>query len=173
MPLPRDYSEENCALARALEIVGERWTLLIVRDAMYGVTRFSDFADHLGIARPILARRLAALVEEGLMTRTDGRGRSLKYELTDKGLALWPTLRALIGWGDDFYSPDGVRRYFLHATDQGRVDAVSVCSSCHEIVPVEDIVVTTGPGLRNIPPKGDPISKKLREPRRLVETLTI
>jgi DNA-binding HxlR family transcriptional regulator len=70
MALPREYAGEDCPLARSLEIIGERWTLLIIRDAFYGVRRFSDFRDHLGIPRAVLAERLGLLVEHGILERS-------------------------------------------------------------------------------------------------------
>ena len=73
MALPRTYAGENCAVARSLEVIGERWTLLIVRDAFYGVCRFSDFRDHLGIPRAVLAERLNLLVEHEILARTAPR----------------------------------------------------------------------------------------------------
>ena len=77
MALPREYTGENCSIARALEVVGERWTLLIVRDAFYGVSRFSDFRDHLRIPRAVLAERLSLLVEHDILTRvTAASGRA-------------------------------------------------------------------------------------------------
>src|ERR1700749_74016 len=78
--LPREYPAESCPIARSLEIVGERWTLLIVRDAFYGVRRFSDFHAHLGTPKAVLAERLASLVEEGVLAKEAG-----EYRLTDKG----------------------------------------------------------------------------------------
>src|ERR1700754_3218714 len=108
MPLPNDYAaQRNCSISRALEIVGERWTLLIVRDAFYGVRRFGEFVAQLGIPRAGLAARLRALVEEGILDRVPGSGpgRRDEYELTVKGVELWPVLRELMAWGDEFYAP--------------------------------------------------------------------
>src|SRR5689334_13383651 len=96
MALPSTYADGNCSLARALEIVGERWTLLIVRDAFYGVRRFGDFATQLDIPRASLATRLKSLVEEGVLARDED---AKEYRLTPKGIALWPAVRALMAWG--------------------------------------------------------------------------
>src|ERR1700760_3685772 len=102
MPLPSSYADRNCSLARTLEVVGERWTLLIVRDAFYGVSRFGDFVTQLGIPRAILTSRLKSLTAQGVLTREpDGVG-GVDYRLTPKGIALWPAIRALMGWGDEF-----------------------------------------------------------------------
>jgi DNA-binding HxlR family transcriptional regulator len=120
MALPNDYSAQACSLARTLEIVGERWTLLIVRDAFWGVRRFADFVDHLGLPRAVLTTRLKALTNAGVLTRVPGE-RHLEYELTDKGKALWPVVLSLLSWGDDFYAQDGPRRLFEHVADGGRI----------------------------------------------------
>ena len=100
MALPREYAGQACSIAKALEIVGERWTLLIVRDAAYGVRRFSDFVTHLDIPRRVLTERLKFLVEEGILEKQPAGGRE-EYALTDKGLALVPVIRALAAWGDE------------------------------------------------------------------------
>src|SRR5881628_6180 len=99
--LGKDYERQDCAIARALEVIGERWTLLIVRDAFYGVRRFNDLQAHLDIPKAVLADRLRGLVEDGILERRpdpDHAGRHL-YELTPAGLDLWPVLRALLAWG--------------------------------------------------------------------------
>ena len=94
MALPREYSGQACSIAKALEIVGERWTLLIVRDACFGVRRFSEFVAHLDIPRAVLTDRLAFLVTEGILERSPAGGRD-EYVLTAKGETLFPVLRAL------------------------------------------------------------------------------
>src|SRR6201996_7486183 len=96
MALPKDYTGEGCSLARALEVVGERWTLLIVRDAFFGVRRFSDFAAHLDIPRAVLTHRLAALVGAGVLAAAPGPHGHDEYSLTAKGLDLWPVVRSLL-----------------------------------------------------------------------------
>src|SRR3954447_25595170 len=99
--LGNDYRRQDCALARALETVGERWTLLIVRDAFHGVQRFSDFQAHLDIPKAVLSDRLAGLVEDGVLDRLpdpEHAGRRL-YRLTPAGRELWPALHALLVWG--------------------------------------------------------------------------
>lgn len=92
----------NCSIARALDIVGERWSLLVLRDAFAGVTRFEDFQANLGVARNVLAARLKTLVKQGVLARrkySDGPPR-FEYRLTEKGLDLHPILIALMAWGD-------------------------------------------------------------------------
>jgi DNA-binding HxlR family transcriptional regulator len=103
MPGKTDLSRLNCSLARALGAVGDWWTLLIVRDAMFGVKRFSDFQQSLGIARNILSSRLERLIEAEILERQGTEARPL-YALTAKGRALLPTLVALMQWGDEWES---------------------------------------------------------------------
>src|SRR6478672_8746618 len=112
MPLGTDYARQDCSLARSLEVVGERWTLLILRDCFFGVRRFSDFETHLDISKAVLTQRLAALVEEGLLERTDGTGHR-HYTLTEDALELWPAIFALATWGERRRSPRGPRRLFV------------------------------------------------------------
>ncbi len=98
------YELMNCSIASALDIVGEPWTLLIVRDAFYGVRRFDDFQENLGIARNVLTARLKKLVETGVFRKTAYRQRPLRHEyrLTEKGAALFPVIVGLKQWGDRF-----------------------------------------------------------------------
>ena len=119
MPLGSDYAGQSCSLARCLEIVGERWTLLIVRDLFFGVRRFSDLQRHLDIPRAVLSARLAALVDAGLVERDP-------YRLTERGADLWPAVHALMQWGERHTSPGGPRRVFVHARvrDRDRPDGL-------------------------------------------------
>ena len=98
------YEQMNCSIASALDVVGEPWTLLIVRDAFYGVRRFDDFQENLGIARNVLTARLKKLVEAGIFRKTAYRQRPLRHEyrLTDKGAALFTVIVGLKQWGDRF-----------------------------------------------------------------------
>src|ERR1700759_3823190 len=100
MPLGKDYAGQQCSLARALEVVGERWTLLILRDAFFGVRRFGDFVAHLGVPRAVLTERLEALREAGILAETRGGHGYGEYVLTDKGVGLWPVVRDVLSWGD-------------------------------------------------------------------------
>ena len=110
--LGRDYEGQNCSVARTLELVGERWTLLVVRDAFLGRSRFEEFQESLGIARNILTDRLAKLVEHGIFERVRYQERPDRYEyrLTPKGRDLRLTLAALMQWGDQYVSPTPPRR---------------------------------------------------------------
>jgi DNA-binding HxlR family transcriptional regulator len=171
MTLPKDYADERCSLARALEVVGERWTLLIVRDAFFGVRRFGDFVTHLDIPRAVLTSRLAALVEAGVLAPEPGPHGHDEYALTGKGRDLWPVVRSLLAWGDEHYSDIGPRRVFRHAADDGAVGPDGVSAQCGGVVDSADLVVAPGPGLAAIPAKEDPVSVALNTPHRLLEPL--
>jgi DNA-binding HxlR family transcriptional regulator len=104
--LNRDYEGQNCSIARALEVVGERWTLLIIRDVLLGLRRFDQLQESLGIARNVLTDRLNRLVDEGVLERVlySERPERYEYQLTKKGLDLQIALTALRQWGDDYLS---------------------------------------------------------------------
>src|SRR5687767_5629639 len=129
------YPSLSCSIARALEVVGERWSLLIVRDAMRGVTRFEDFQRSLGLARNVLTARLEHLVSEGVLARTPygPKGSRSEYELTQKGRELMVVVVGLNNWGDRHYPhPDGPPRKFQHADCGGPVVADLVCGEHSE-----------------------------------------
>ncbi len=170
MALPKEYATQGCSLSRSLEVVGERWTLLIVRDAFYGVHRFGDFADHLGIPRAVLAERLKELVERGVLTKTDeGHGRT-SYGLAPAGLELWPIIYGLIRWGDKNLAGDGAPRLFEHAEDGGRLGADLTCETCHRHIDVTDIQAVPGPGVAKIG-EPDAVHAALATPHRLLTPL--
>ncbi|MET8611076.1 winged helix-turn-helix transcriptional regulator [Streptomyces misionensis] len=171
MTLPSTYPERNCSLARALEVIGERWTLLIVRDAFYGVRRFGDFATQLGIPRAVLTNRLKLLVREGVLARDDDGAGVVEYRLTDKGTALWPVVRTMMAWGDAFYSPAGVKRALRHDRDGGRLDGEGRCQECGAVAPVPEIRIEPGPGFDPSKSPTDSVSALLNAPRRLLEPL--
>ena len=167
--LGKDYEGQDCALARALEVVGERWTLLIVRDAFYGVRRFNDFQAHLDIPKAVLSDRLAGLVYEEILERRpdpEHAGRHL-YELTAAGRDLWPVLAALLGWGGRHRQTNS--RVFRHAACDTRLDEAGRCERCGLTPPPEDIVTERrrGRGRR----RRDPVSLALRGRHRLLEPL--
>ena len=121
----RDYDGQNCSIARALEVVGERWTLLIVRDAFVGVRRFEEFQESLGIARNVLTDRLNRLVDEAILERVPYSERRFEYLLTKKGRDLNIALAGLRQWGDKYVSekpPTVLRR----KSDKKRVIAALV-----------------------------------------------
>jgi DNA-binding HxlR family transcriptional regulator len=147
--LGKTYDDQVCSIARALDVVGERWSLLIVRDALFaGVTRFGDFQHNLGVATNILASRLDAFVTAGIMERRPyaERPEQHEYVLTDKGRDLGPALMALTAWGDRWSSPDGPPILYQHATCGGPVHQEVTCARCGP-VGVAEVTVRPGPGM--------------------------
>ena len=145
--LPNDYEGQNCSIARALEVVGERWTLLIIRDVFLGIRRFDDIQRDLGVARNILQARLTRLVEEGILVKRPYHQRPLRceYRLTEKGADLWPVLVALLQWGDR-YALEGERPMVLqHRGCGGELDDRRRCVACGADVSVtEAVAIRTG-----------------------------
>ena len=171
MALPRTYDGQNCAIARSLEIIGERWTLLIVRDAFYGVTRFVDFRDHLDIPRAVLAERLALLVEHEVLTRVAGTSGRDEYALTAKGRRLWPVVWSLSTWGNAFYVQDGERRLTTHAACDTPIAADASCPNCRIVPDVAELILQPRPveeGRRT-----DPVSVVLEQPHRMLEPIAV
>jgi DNA-binding HxlR family transcriptional regulator len=131
--LRRDYEGQNCSIARALEVVGERWTLLIIREALLGVHRFDELQADLGIARNVLQARLERLIEHGILERRRYQDHPPRhdYYLTEKGLDLWPTIVALMHWGDAYASPaEGPPVVLEHRDCGGSVDGHRTCTTC-------------------------------------------
>lgn len=142
--LGKTYDSQVCSIARSLELVGERWSLLIIRDALFaGVTRFGDFQHNLGIATNVLTSRLESFVASGIMEREG----SAEYLLTTKGRALAVALIALTEWGDNWASPVEPPILYRHtACEDGAMHAVVSCDACG-IVPAEEIAIRIGPGM--------------------------
>jgi DNA-binding HxlR family transcriptional regulator len=131
--LGRTYEREVCSAARALEIAGERWSLLILRNAAFaGMTRFTEFQKSLDIAPNVLATRLAHFVEEGLMSTSGEPGGHQRYHLTTKGLDFTPVIIALTQWGDRWAAPDGPPIAYEHEGCGGRVRLEPSCRRCGE-----------------------------------------
>jgi DNA-binding HxlR family transcriptional regulator len=145
--LRRDYAGQNCSIARALEVVGERWTLLIVRDVFLGVRRFDQLQGSLGIARNVLTDRLNRLVEEGILERVPYREGSQRreYRLTDKGRELNIALTGLRQWGDKYLS-EKPPRLLRRKTDKRPVVAALVPKGAPVLRP-EEVETVPGPGL--------------------------
>lgn len=159
--LGKTYDGQVCSIARALEAVGERWSLLVVRDALFAhVTRFSDFQHNLGVATNVLTARLDSLVGAGLMVRHrySERPEQFEYLLTEKGRDLAPALIALTAWGDRWASPSGPPVLYEHRSCRGPIRQEIVCVRCGEIHR-DDVVVRPGPGM-----PADYLAK--RRPRR-------
>jgi DNA-binding HxlR family transcriptional regulator len=147
------YSAENCSVKRTLDIVGEKWTLLVLREAFYGARRFDEFQRRLGCARNLLAERLASLVAAGLLSREayrepKQRERS-EYRLTDKGLDLLPAVIALMHWGDTWEAdPAGPPVVVAHRSCHQPVELVLRCSSHKRPLTARETEALPGPGAR-------------------------
>jgi len=147
--LGSDYATQTCSIARALEAVGERWTLLIVRELLLRPSRFTDLLRRLGISRNILISRLTKLVDlEIVHTVNYAHNRDWNtYELTDKGKDLFPIISALMAWGDRYAAPNGPPAIFEHSCGHP-VGHRLVCQTCDQPVSAETIHAVVGPGYR-------------------------
>ncbi|UGT63500.1 winged helix-turn-helix transcriptional regulator [Nocardia asteroides] len=145
------FADMNCSLAQCLEVVGEWWTLLIVRDALLGVTRFDDFRSRLGIARNVLTQRLEHLVEHGILAREPYQENPVRhdYRLTEKGRALWLVVTAMRQWGDEWAAADGPPIQLRHKTCGHLMTVEPVCSECGEPVRRGELRALLGPGARD------------------------
>ena len=149
--LQRDYPGQVCSIARALEVVGERWTLLILRDVMLGMQRFEEFQADLGIATNVLTNRLKRLSDEQLLERVpdpERPGRP-KYVLTEKGAQLGPALILIMKWGDRHYpEPAGPPRLALHLGCGGDVGPDLRCERCGRSLQPGEFDLPPGPGAK-------------------------
>ncbi len=131
-------------MARTLEVIGERWTALIVRDALLGISRFDDFHASLGVPTNTLTKRLASLVAHGILVRSNG-----EYALTAAGRDLEPVIRSLLAWGDQYRAPNGPPRLVHHRPCGTELDPLALfCTTCDLTVPARDIELRAGPGSR-------------------------
>ncbi len=148
--LGRTYDDQVCSIARTLEVLGERWTLLIVRDALLGIRRFDDFQDSLGVARNVLTDRLGRLVDAGVLERVPYQQRPLRheYQLTPMGRELVVPVVGLMHWGDRHLAgAAGPPRLTRHRDCGGTVDATLACTTCDRPIPPAELDVVPGPGL--------------------------
>jgi DNA-binding HxlR family transcriptional regulator len=161
--------QQGCSIAGALEVVGDRWTLLILRDALLGVRRFNDFQLHLDVPRAVLAERLGRLVEDGIFqTEPDPQhaGRRL-YRLTAAGEELWPVLYALLTWGERHRRPNNLT--YHHAACGTRLDAHATCPTCNVTPSPREVVAKPRRGAHER--RHDPVGLALRKPRRLLQPI--
>src|SRR5229473_972378 len=144
----KSFADMHCSIAQCLEVVGEWWSMLIVRDAFLGISRFDDFASRLGISRNVLNQRLARLVEEGVLERVPYQQRPTRwdYRLTDKGRDLWPVVTAMRQWGDRWAAPGGPPVKMRHTACGRVVKAMTVCSHCGEPLDARSVTAVPGPG---------------------------
>jgi len=145
-----DLSGQPCSIARTVAVIGDRWTLMILRDCFMGVRRFEAFQARLGISRTITAERLKRLVDEGVLARVPYQQRPTRYEyrLTEKGLALHPVLMAIVAWGDRYYAGEaGPPLLHRHKVCGHDFSPVQTCSECGEPVGARDVELHPGPGM--------------------------
>jgi DNA-binding HxlR family transcriptional regulator len=138
----KSFSEMDCSVAQCLEVVGEWWSMLVVRDVFLGATRFDDLQKSLGISRNILQQRLARLVDAGVLEKVPYCEHPLRFEyrLTEKGRDLWPVLTAMRQWGDHYAAPNGPPVRLRHKGCGAITEPVTVCGSCGEAVGCRDFV---------------------------------
>jgi DNA-binding HxlR family transcriptional regulator len=149
MPLHRGYQNMDCSVADTLEVVGERWTLLIIRELLLGAHRFDEMQRDLGIARNVLQTRLEDLVDQGLISRTPYQSNPPRYDyrLTQAGLALWPTIVTLMQWGDrNRPHSDGPPVLLSHRECGGALDDHLCCERCGARLGPRDVWAEAGPG---------------------------
>ena len=148
-----DLAEQQCSIARPATLLGDRWTLVILRQAFSRTRRFDEFQSQLGISRSLLSDRLGKLVEAGILRREpykdEVRTRD-EYRLTEKGIDLYPVLMALREWGDKYMADDGAPIEVHHRDCGGELHTSLTCERCGEEATARDAEVTPGPGLRAV-----------------------
>lgn len=158
-------ADQPCSMARTLAVVGDRWTLMILRDAFLKVRRFDDFQKSLGLARRVLSERLALLVGEGVLEKRPYQDRPMRHEyrLTDKGLDLYPAVLSLVHWGDKYYAGDaGPPILHHHKTCGHDFHSVLTCSECGKKVKPKQ--VTARANLTAHVDDGAPLVRRLPTP---------
>ena len=151
-----DLAQEPCSVARTVAVIGDRWTLMVLRDCFLGVRRFEDFQARLGISRTITAERLKGLVGEGVLRKVRYQDNPLRFEyrLTDKGHDLYPVIMAVVSFGDRHYAgpegQEGAGPPLLHRHKACGCDfhPVTTCSECHAPLVARDVETRAGPGAR-------------------------
>jgi DNA-binding HxlR family transcriptional regulator len=149
----REQSADNCSVARTLAVIGEKWTILVLREVFNGLRRFDEIQDHLGIPRPILSDRLRRLVDEGVLTRSEyrepGQRARHEYRLTETGRELQTVLLALMEWGDRHPAvPGGPARVVRHRGCGEPLHVELVCAAGHAVTSARDVAGEPGPGAR-------------------------
>ena len=137
----RPFEGQNCSIAGALALLGERWTLLVMREVLLGRRRFGDIQRNTGVAKNILSDRLETLVEHGLLER-----RGSEYFPTPKGVDVNPVLVALLQWGDKHAAPHGPPRVLVHAACGHDANPALRCAHCDAEIAPRELRVRPGPG---------------------------
>lgn len=154
------WSAQNCTIGRAWEIIGDKWTFLLLREVFLGIRRFDEIRMRTGIPRQVLTNRLARLVEQGLLRRQPYREPGARareeYRLTERGLDLYPVLVALREWGDRYLAdPDGPPMLTVHKECGAPVHTVLRCEAGHAVGSPRNVHAVTGPGARPRPSRVD------------------
>jgi DNA-binding HxlR family transcriptional regulator len=165
--LGNTYADQDCSIARSLEVIGERWTLLVLRDALYGVRRLTDFAQHLVMPRAVLADRLRKLVAHGVLDRVERHGAAV-YELTGAGRDLWPVVHSLAHWGQQHATATQAPRAFTHAACGSQLDAHARCPTCEVVPDVGDVMTSR---TRVVHSRSDRVSAVLAQPHRMLDPI--
>jgi len=156
-------------IARALEVVGERWTLLIIRDLFYGLRRYSEFRKHIGVPPAMLTQRLNRLIDEGVVARVPGPGAHDEYELTPKGEELWPVLNGLAQWGNKHYADEGSRQLLTHHQCGTQLNDGGMCEHCKIVPRARDVVMQP----REIDIEAEHAWARAQDPHRLLQTIRL
>jgi|SRR6266511_1967723 DNA-binding HxlR family transcriptional regulator len=152
-PAALDWSIDTCTIGRAMEILGEKWTVVVLREVFNGIRRFDDMRERTGIPRQVLANRLASLVENGLLRREPyrepGARERHEYRLTRKGFDIYPVLIAVKAWGDRYLvDPEGPPLEFVHRDCGAEVHGEIHCDAGHRLAEPRDVLPRPGPGAR-------------------------
>ena len=168
-PTPLDFSVESCTIGRAMAILGEKWTVVVLREVFSGIRRFDDMRERTGIPRQVLADRLASLVGHGVLRREPyqdpGSRVRHEYRLTDRGFDLYPVLIAVREWGDRYLAdPGGPPLLNVHRDCGAPVHSELRCAAGHHVTAYRDVVPRPGPGakLRDPAEQGLPLSRVRR-----------
>ncbi|MCG8669996.1 MAG: helix-turn-helix transcriptional regulator [Pseudomonadales bacterium] len=149
----QELDAQPCSVARTLSVIGDRWTLLIIRNAFLRTRRFDDFHAQLGITKHVLSSRLKKLVEAGVFEKRAYQEKPARYEyrLTEKGLDLYPIILGLVGWGDKWMDEGkGPPVEYFHKTCNHKTQPTLVCSECHEPLDPREMMAMPGPGLKDV-----------------------
>ena len=141
--------ELNCSIFRAIDVLGDRWTMMVLREAFMGVRRFTDMQRDLGVARNVLSDRLNTLVDLGVLERRKYQDRPVRHEyrLTEMGKELHPALLTLMHWGDKHLSPGGAPTVVEHRHCGHATEPLLVCDHCREPITTRNVTRKPGPGL--------------------------
>jgi DNA-binding HxlR family transcriptional regulator len=152
-PAALEWSVDNCTIGRTLDVIGDRWTFLVLREVFQGIRRFDDLTVRTAIPRTVLTDRLRRLVDSGILRKepyqVPGSRSRMEYRLTEKGLDLYPVLLALQAWGDRYLAdPEGPPIEFAHRGCDATVQLVMRCEAGHDLQRTRDVAGRPGPGAR-------------------------